>query len=305
MRRRLIVSTALIALAAVARPRHPARASSRPAQPRRRRPARLEREADAVAAAVDDRLERGRPSTRARAAPLVHAGATGSRRPSHGPRRRVGARRSRAARLAVRVGPAARRPRHRPTRRRARSTSASRRVVAAHRGCSALGGVGGRRRARRRAGAAPGAAAGAPRARRRRSSARATSRRAPAASGIPEIDAVGTRARRAPPCASPSCVGARARVLGQRLPPAAHAADRAAPAPGGAAHAATTRERCATSSARRAGRGRPPGGDDRRSCSPPPAAAARPRRRRVELGRDRPPARRSAAPASARAPAAR
>lgn len=73
MRRRLIVSTGLIALAAVLILGVPLGL----VEARRARidaAARLEREADAVAAAVDDEVEAGRPITVAVIAPYVHRG---------------------------------------------------------------------------------------------------------------------------------------------------------------------------------------------------------------------------------------
>ena len=76
VRRRLILSTGAIALAAVLDPRRPARASWRPRRARSDAAARLEREADAVAAAVDDRVERGaahrpRPTSRTSCGPVT------------------------------------------------------------------------------------------------------------------------------------------------------------------------------------------------------------------------------------------
>ena len=64
---------------------------------------------------------------------------------------------------------------------------------------------------------------------------------------------------------------ARARVLGQRLAPAADAADRAAPAARGGAAAPTTSDVAARGARRRAGRGRPARGDDRRPARPRPS----------------------------------
>jgi signal transduction histidine kinase len=73
VRRRLLTSTALIALAAVAVLGVPLGAVEA-ARVRSEQTGRLEREADAVAGALDDRLARGAPITPALLAPLVHKG---------------------------------------------------------------------------------------------------------------------------------------------------------------------------------------------------------------------------------------
>lgn len=73
MRRRLVVSTALIALATVLVLGMPL-AFVEANRERADADARLEREADAVAAAVDDRVERGQPIDAAALQALVHGG---------------------------------------------------------------------------------------------------------------------------------------------------------------------------------------------------------------------------------------
>lgn len=75
MRRRLIASTGLIALAAVLILGVPL-GIVETSRTRSEAAGRLEREADAVAAAVDDRVERGRPITQAQLAPYVRHGHT-------------------------------------------------------------------------------------------------------------------------------------------------------------------------------------------------------------------------------------
>ena len=75
MRRRLIASTGLIALAAVLILGVPL-GIVETNNARSEATARLEREADAVASAVDDRVERGAPITTAEVAPYVHHGHT-------------------------------------------------------------------------------------------------------------------------------------------------------------------------------------------------------------------------------------
>jgi signal transduction histidine kinase len=73
VRRRLTTSTALIALAAVLVLGIPLGAVEA-ARVRSEQTGRLEREADAIASVIDDRLERGVPLTSAQLAPLVHSG---------------------------------------------------------------------------------------------------------------------------------------------------------------------------------------------------------------------------------------
>ena len=80
--------------------------------------------------------------------------------------------------------------------------------------------------------------------------------------------------------------GAGARLLGQRLAPAAHAAHRPPPAAGGARRRA--RRRRARGGRRRAGAGRPAGADGRRSARPrPQRAGGRGRARRRQRLRAR------------------
>ena len=73
VRRRLTTSTALIALAAVLVLGIPLGAVEA-ARVRSEQTGRLEREADAVASVIDDRLEHGLPLTSAQLAPLVPRG---------------------------------------------------------------------------------------------------------------------------------------------------------------------------------------------------------------------------------------
>ena len=101
VRRRLTTSTALIALAAVLVLGIPLGAVEA-ARVRSEQTGRLEREADAVASVIDDRLEHGLPLTSAQLAPLVRP-----RPPHHGDAR--GGR-------TVTAGTRARRRDHRPRR---------------------------------------------------------------------------------------------------------------------------------------------------------------------------------------------
>ena len=85
MRRRLIASTALIALAAVIALGVPLGAVEA-SRLRQEIDSRLEREADSVVAAVDDRLESHRPVTPVLMRRVVHSSHRAILTPSHGPR---------------------------------------------------------------------------------------------------------------------------------------------------------------------------------------------------------------------------
>jgi signal transduction histidine kinase len=97
VRRRLVTSTALIALAAILVLGFPL-AVVESARVRSDQTGRLEREADAVAAVVDDRVERGDPVTAAQIAPRVVSGHEISVLMQDGRRLLVGARLGRDAR---------------------------------------------------------------------------------------------------------------------------------------------------------------------------------------------------------------